>query len=199
MRLAIVLALLPAFSNGYAEESAAPSIALTLQRETPPDTASPAPQWYLDDIEFLTKDGGRWVTSNAEYQSESEPMEAYAIEWKKGYANSMTGRLFGIVDGKETGDYWRFRQYWHAGEGKAVLEQFGFGGAMGVGVLWREDDRTKTAQTFYPPQGAPTLQGHIAYNPDAETHVTESYNIVDGEWRPNRTYTWKRETAPDEG
>lgn len=199
MRLAIALAMLSAFSAGHAEEMTAPSISLTLQREAPPETSAPAPQWYLDDIAFLTRGSGRWVTSNADYMSENEPMEAYVIEWRKGYANSMTGRLFAIVEGKETGDYWRFRQYWHPGEGKAVLEQFGFGGAAGLGVIWREGDKMKTVQTFYPPQGAPALNGHIAYNPDAETHVTESYNIVDGEWRPNRTYTWKLETAPDEG
>ena len=64
-----------------------------------------APQWYLDDIEFLTRDGGRWVASNTEYQSEDEPMEAYVLEWKNGYANSMTGRLYGVVNGEPTGDF----------------------------------------------------------------------------------------------
>lgn len=197
MRLVIALAMLFALSPAHGEELTAPTTSLALQRETPPEASIPAPKWYLDDIAFLTRDGGRWVTSNAEYFGENEPMESYVLEWKAGYANSMTGRLFAIVDGKETGDFWRFHQYWHAGEGKAVLEQFGFGGALGVGVIWREDDKMKTVQTFYPPEGAPQVQGHVAYNPDADIHVTESYNIVDGEWQPNRTYTWKHQPAAE--
>ncbi|WDI30891.1 hypothetical protein PUV54_13100 [Hyphococcus flavus] len=202
MRLFSMLITLFSSSFAYATgDSPNASATLTLQREAPPAASIPAPQWYLDDIDFLTRDGGRWVTSNADYMSENEPMESYVIVWEKGYANSMTGRLFAMTDGEETGDFWRFRQYWHAGEGKAVLEQFGFGGAIGLGVIWREDDKMKTVQTFYPPDGAtsaPAMQGHIAYNPDANTHVTESYTIADGEWRPNRVYRWRRDTASEE-
>lgn len=191
--LTFLLLTLPA----KAEESPSPSISLTLQADTPPEASIPAPQWYLDDIAHMTRSGGRWVASNADYMSENEPMQAYVIEWSAGYANCMTGRLFAILDGEETGDYWRYRQYWHPGEGKIVLEQFGFGGAAGFGVVWRDGDNMKTVQTFYPPNGAPDLRGHIAYNPDEDTHVTESYAIIDGEWRLNRTYTWKRQAPPD--
>ncbi len=166
--------------------------------ETAPAPASAAPpQWYLDDVEFLTRDGGRWIASNEQYQSDDEPIEAYGIEWKKGYANSMTGRLFGIMNGEETGDYWRFRQYWHPGEQKAVVEQFGFGGVIGVGHLWNEGEKNKTEQSFYALDGSVNEQGHIAQNPDNDTHVTESFDIVDGEWKPRRIYTWKRDAAGD--
>jgi hypothetical protein len=162
-------------------------------------TAQPAPQWHLDEIAFLTRDSGRWVASNAAYQNENEPMEAYVIEWRPGYANSMTGRLFGVIDGKETEDFWQFRQYWHPGEGKAYLEQFGAGGAFGVGPMQPEDGRMKMAQTFYAPDGGVSVVGHLSHNPDAGTHVTDSFAIVDGEWRPNRTYTWKRQPVAESG
>ena len=158
-----------------------------------------APDWFTDDIEFLTRDGGRWLTSNADYQSENEPFEAYGLEWKKGYANSMTGRLFAIRDGEETGDFWRFVQYWHPGNGKAVVQQFGAGGAMGIGKLWPDSDGVnKMKQTFYNPDGSFTMNGHTARNPDADTHITESFNIVDGEWQSNRIYTWRRDHSPHE-
>lgn len=151
-----------------------------------------APQWYLQEIEFLTRDGGRWIASNANYQSEDEPFDAYGLVWEKGYAHSMTGRLFGVKDGKETGDFWRFRQYWHPGEQRVVLMQFGLGGAMGVGPVTRDADSTMIEQYFYSPGGGKTLTGHRSRNPDADTHITESFNIVDGDWRPDRNYTWTR-------
>lgn len=163
------------------------------------NTSAPAPQWYLDDVDFLTRDGGRWVASNADYQGENEPMEAYVIEWEKGYANSMTGRLYGIVDGEPTGDFWRFRQYWHPGKGKAILEQFGLGGAVGVGTLWQDGDVNKTLQTFYAPDGSASDQGHEAHNPDGDTHVTASFDVADGVWKERRSYSWKRDkTAIEE-
>ena len=178
MRL-IILVCLSLFAFGAAAE--------------PPTTATPAPQWYLDDVEFLTRDGGKWIASNADYQSTDETIEAYVIEWQKGYANSMTGRLYGIVDGKPTGDFWRFQQYWHPGKAAAQVEQFGFGGAVGIGRLWQDGDANKTEQLFYAPDGGVSSVGHIARNPDADTHVTDSFNIVGEDWTPNRTYVWKRE------
>lgn len=181
--------------------SALAILALPVQAKDPPKQApdvqaaapAPAPQWHLDDIDFMTRNGGRWVTSNADYQSENEPFNAYAMEWKKGYANSMTGRLFGIRDGKETGDFWRFRQYWHPGKGQVMLEQFGFGGAMGIGPVTRDGETAIIEQTFYPSEGNANVVAHKSRN-DAKTdaHITESFDIVDGEWRPRRTYEWRR-------
>ncbi len=152
-----------------------------------------APQWYVDDIEFLTRGGGRWVADNSSYQGENEPFDAYGIEWKARYANSMTGRLFGIKDGVETGNFWEMFQYWDAGTGEAVVTQFGFGGAVGLGRSWREDGVNKTEQTFYAPDGSASSTGHKARNPDADSHETKSFDIIDGVWKLRRTYIWKRE------
>ncbi|MHA7871686.1 MAG: hypothetical protein ACX939_04985 [Hyphococcus sp.] len=157
------------------------------------ETPATPPQWYLDDIAFLTRDGGRWIASNADYKSDNEKIDAFVLEWTQGYAQSMTGRLYGVVDGETTRDFWRFRQYWHPGEGNAVLEQFGAGGAVGVGVIWQEGEMMKSLQTFYAPDGGVREAGHITRNPDTETHVTESFDIIDGDWRPRRSYTWKRD------
>lgn len=157
-----------------------------------------APQWFLDDNEFLTRDGGRWIASNADYQNENEPMEAFVMEWEAGYANSITGRLYGLIDGEPTQDFWRFRQYWHPGKGKAVLEQFGIGGAFGIGSLWPDDVSNKLLQTFYAPGGDAAEQGHKATNPDADTHVTTSYDVVGDEWTERRSYTWKRDKTSTE-
>lgn len=156
----------------------------------------PAPQWYLDNVDALTRDGGRWVASNADYQSADEPMSAFVLEWKKDYANSATGRLFGIIDGKETGDFWRFRQFWSPAEGEARLVQFGYGGSFGIGALVIEaDGAERLEQVFYDPDGAVRREGHLTRSPDADTQVAQSFDIVDGEWLPRRRYVWKREAA----
>lgn len=153
----------------------------------------PAPQWFKDDVAFLTRDGGRWVTSNADYQSENEPFEFYVIEWKAAAGGTMTGRLFALRDGAETGAFWEFRQYWHPGDGKAVIEQFGAGGAIGIGAVWPDGDGMRMKQTFYAPNGSIDVRGHVARNPDADTHITESFTIEDGDWKSNRVYTWRLE------
>jgi len=181
---------------GLALLISAPSVAKEAPKQAPDvQTAdpAPAPQWHLDDIEFMTRDGGRWIASNADYQSENEPFEIYAMEWKKGYANSMTGRLYGIRDGKETGDFCRFRQYWPPGKGQAILEQFGFGGAVGIGPVTHDGAISVIEQTFYPPKGQANIVGHKSRNDKAtDSHLTDSFTIVDGEWRPNRSYEWRR-------
>ncbi len=154
-------------------------------------TAPPA--WFLEEIKALTADGGRWITDNSAYRSEQEHFDQYGIEWRRSFDGaSMTGRLFGLNDGKEAGDFWEFRQYWHPGQNEAVLEQFGWGGALGVGRLWREGEKTKADQTFYSPDGTPSRIGHVAWFPDPDTHDSESFVIEDGKWTRDRRYIWKR-------
>lgn len=156
-------------------------------------TTEPIPSWFTEGIEFLTRDGGRWIADNSAYQSDNEPYEAFGAEWSVDYAGSITGRLFGILNGQETDDFWRFRQYWHPGEGRAIVEQFGLGGAIGIGPVWKEGEDERVQQTFYGPTGNVSERGHTAVYPDENTYVTESFSIVDGEWTPNRIYTWKRD------
>lgn len=189
--LSVLLLALPA----QAEEKA--PVSPTPEGATASETATPAPQWYLDDIAFLTRDGGRWAADNSQYQGDDDPFDAYVIEWKAGYAYSMSGRLFGLKDGEETGDFWEMFQYWDPGKGEAVVTQFGFGKAVGLGRAWVEDGVSMSEQRFYAPDGSISGIGHKARNPDANTHVTESFDIVDGAWKPRRTYTWKRQAAPE--
>ena len=176
--------------SSIAKPGDAANVAVATAAET--TNPAPAPQWYLDDIAFMTRDGGRWIAPNADYQNENEPFEAYGLEWKMDYANSITGRLFGIQDGEETGDFWRFRQYWNAHEGRAIIQQFGFGGAIGVGTMEHVDGATKMEQMFFGPDGVATPTGHIAHN-DGEKHVTASYTITDDVWEKDRQYTWERQ------
>lgn len=156
---------------------------------------TPAPAWFTDEIEFLTRDGGRWITDNGQYVSEQETDDAYGIEWRKSFdGHAMTGRLFGLKDGSETYSYWEFRFYWHPGKGEAVAEQFGWGGGLGIGTMAPgEEGVMKTVQTFYSPTQPSREEGHRSENPGPDTHVTHSFSIVDGKWEPRRSYTWTRQ------
>jgi hypothetical protein len=157
-----------------------------------------APAWFLEEIATLTHGSGRWITDNASYKNENEPYESYATEWKASFdGTSMTGRLYGIIDGKEVGEFWQFRQYWHPGRKEAIVEQFGWGGTVGIGVAWHEDGETKSDQSFFAVDGSVNRTGHISSFPDSSTHVTASFDIVGDEWQPRRVYTWLKDAGPE--
>jgi hypothetical protein len=156
--------------------------------------AAPPPDWFLEEIKALSGGTGRWIADNSAYKSADEPFEAYGLEWRAGFDGvTMTGRLFGLKDGVETPTFWEFRQYWHPGKSGAVLDQFGWGGVIGTGAMVREGATTVTDQVFYQPDGSTRREGHRAHFSDSDTHVTQSFDIVGGEWKPRRSYVWKRE------
>lgn len=155
--------------------------------------AQPVPAWFLDEIATLTSGSGRWEADNAAYKSKEETFDTYVTEWTASFDGTvMSGRLFGIRDGKETPDFWEFKQYWHPQRGVAVVEQFGWGGTVGIGTAWREGSQTKSRQTFYLIDGTSSLTGHISSFPTPDTHMTNSYDIRNEEWLPQRKYTWHR-------
>lgn len=157
-----------------------------------------APAWYLEEIALLTAGTGRWVTDNARYRSDEEPFDAYVTEWVAGFGGTtMTGRLYGMQDGEASVDFWEFRQYWHPGLQQVVVEQYGWGSRVGLGTAWREGNVTHSRQTFYAADGSSSEQGHRSYFPDTDTHVTNSFDINDDEWKPRRTYTWRRSDSQD--
>jgi hypothetical protein len=137
---------------------------------------------------------GTWVTDNAAHVSANEPAEQYAIDWSWGLGRqSMTGRLYGLKGSKEIGTFWEFREFWHPGDGRLVIMQFGAGGTYGVG--WHEvraDGTSEMLQTFHDPSGRTTLTGHRS-ELKGDTHTTHSFDVAaDGSWTPRRTYVWKR-------
>ncbi|QNJ98327.1 hypothetical protein [Constantimarinum furrinae] len=151
------------------------------------------PQWFLNDMESNI---GVWITDNDTYVSENEPYTQYGMEWRWGIGKtSIIGRLFGVVDGKETGDFWQFRQYWDNIEGKAVLVQFGNGGVTGIGTLYPINENTmESIQTFSLPDGTNWMDRHIS-TLDGEILTTTSYKTgASEEWEENRTYYWKKKS-----
>ena len=159
---------------------------------------SPPPDWYLEEIKLLTSGSGRWEADNVAYKSGEEQFDTYGTEWRSSFNGlTMTGRLFGVTDGKESVTFWEFRQYWHPVRQEVVIEQFGWGGVIGIGTIWREDAVTVSDQEFSAPDGRQWRAGHRSYFPDGATHVTASFDIADGQWTERRTYTWKKVAPPE--
>ncbi|WP_154222290.1 polysaccharide deacetylase family protein [Marinicella rhabdoformis] len=159
-------------------------------------TAMPA--WFIEEMNSQI---GTWKTSNAKYKSEKEPFTHYMLEWSWGIGkDNVTGRLFAMHDGKATGDFWHFKQYWDANKKQARLLQMGHGGMVGDGFIqplkmMNGTFQLETIQTFASPTVAAALERHMNVMTD-EGLVTTSYRKdVKGEWEEQRSYLWKKATV----
>jgi hypothetical protein len=166
------------------------------QAPPPSDSAAPAPrvrpEWVGPYMEGMI---GIWIADNAKYRSDAEPFEAYGIEWKWGAGRqSLAGRLYAIVDGRDAGTSWDFREFWHPGEGRLLASQFGTDGTFGIGPHERLADGTlEMVQTFYDPSGKMTRVGHRS-RIQGDEMITQSFDVSpNGAWTDRRTYTWRRQ------
>ena len=160
------------------------------------DTANNSPpDWFLADLAAMTREGGRWIATN-ETRNDQTPYDQYGLEWQLSPdGTSMTGRLFGIMDGREVGDFWQFRQFWHPQENRAYVMQWGGGGMYGVGVLTPLGASSgMLEQTLYLPDGNTFGVGHMFRFDGPNARVTEQYDILPeiGSWRLNHTLVWHR-------
>jgi hypothetical protein len=141
----------------------------------------------------LASGTGRWVTDNRAFMSTGERYEQYGLDWSWGLGKqSLKGRLYGIIGGKEAGTFWEFRIFWHPGESRAVIEQFGSDGTYGVGPMTSDGTGgTRMDQTFYAPDGSTRRTGH-ASSWDGEIHVSAQLEWRGGAWVKDRVYRWSR-------
>jgi hypothetical protein len=146
------------------------------------------PSWYEDEMNRMV---GTWVADNSAYSNEQETDDAYAIHWDWGAGQkSLLGELYGMKDKKKTNSYWQFFQFWDAKEKKARVIQVSPWGVKGEGFLQQEDStHTRMQQVFVMPDGQTYESGHTTEIGD-KMEITTSYNIREGEWVANRTYTW---------
>jgi len=158
------------------------------------DEPKTIPQWFMKDLE---NNIGRWIADNSKHKSEKEPSTSYGIEWKWGIGKtSIIGRLFGVVDGKETGDFWQFRQYWDNVKGEGIIVQFGHGGVMGIGNVKQVEnieDTTQTVQTFSLTDGRTWEQKHILKMEKTQFVGTSYDKDKDNNWVKSRSYTWLKQ------
>jgi hypothetical protein len=166
---------------------------------SPDPEPAPPPEWFVAHMAFMTQGSGRWITDNAPWLSEQEPWEAYGTEWKYGIGKaSLTGRLFGLKDGKETGTFWEFRTWWHPGEKEVKAFQIGGGGAVALGTMLSTGPGiSRATQTFFAPNGSSWSVGHDQTD-SGTSHTTQSWNVAaDGTWTKQRLYVWHLEQAPE--
>ncbi len=157
------------------------------------------PAWMKEHMAaMVTGDSLRWLTDNRQWQNSDEPFSDYGTRFYWGPNRlSIRGVLFGIHEGRETGAMWNYTLWWHPGERKVLLSQVGAGGAYGVGEMrLRPDGVYETVQAFWGPDGTRTETQHEERHPDATTQVGLSSSMVDGEWKPGRTYTWHKVPSP---
>lgn len=159
-----------------------------------PSAASAPPEWFVEHNAFLSQKGGRWIADNSAYKSEDEPFDAYGLEWKPGLGDkTLTGRLFGLQDGKDIGTFWEFRVLWHPGEGRAYVHQFGSDGTYGTGTVEHAGEgKVQITQDFYGPDGTRSRLRHDSTHGPGEWVHDQSYGLAeDGTWVERRAYEWK--------
>jgi len=155
------------------------------------------PDWYAAHVDFMTRDGGRWVAENPASATDPAQPDAFGMEWRAANdGHLLIGRLFGLKDGAEIAEYWTFREFWHPGERRAILEQWGGPGVYGVGEATSPAaNRGALEQTFWLPDGRAWREGHRTVE-NGDEYVTDQFNISEaGEWTPNGSYVWRRVRA----
>ena len=150
------------------------------------------PQWFIDQMKVMD---GVWLADNTEFVSEQETDDTYGLEWKSGVGgNSLLGELFGMKDGKKTGTYWQFFQYYDEDADAIIVIQVSPWGTSGKGELIKDgDNKTKLDQVFSNPDGTNFRSGHITeYFEGYE--ISTSYDINEtGEWIKRRSYKWVKQ------
>ena len=153
------------------------------------------PDWWRAHVEFITRDGGTWVSPIADHADPAAP-EAYAMQWQAthgGYV--LVGRLYGLRHGQEVAEYWTFREFWHPGERRAIALQWGGAGAHGAGESRWENGEGVLDQTFWLPDGRSWREGH-RNRERGDEYSTQAFDIdAQGQWAPNPTRSWRRVPA----
>jgi len=175
------------------------SLALAAALPMAPREMGPA-----DDVrahfEYWTRDGGVWLTSNADYRTvaNQEPSH-YGTTYQRALGGvSMTGCLWGEHNGKRVGTYWSFFSGWDPIVRKVMAYQTGGNGVTGMGYeeLGVEGQPDVAEQRFFATDstGQELFRiKHLTTKVSADTLKTESFDWVEGEWEARRIYTWVRQ------
>ena len=160
----------------------------------------PAPRWYREHLGHLLQQGGRTIASNADYQAESEPFDAYGIEWTAtGGGQSLRGRLFALKDGVEMGDIWSLQTVWDPRVGEALVHQTSADGTFAVGPIRPlEGGGIEIEQTLFLPDGSTQQIRHESTPLEGGGRQDISFSRKDGQWQVNRRYIWLPVPLPAE-
>lgn len=176
-------------------------VALTVAMASSAACAGVAPPaWWPGHVDFMTRGGGTRVTPNPAGADDAAVPDAYGMQWTSvNDGTGMTGRLYGLEDGRETAEFWSFRAFFHPGRGVVVVEQWGGPGLYGRGETTASaPGRGETDQTFWLPDGRAWREGHRSLE-DGDTYQTEVFDIgADGVWTRRDANVWQRVVSPGE-
>lgn len=179
--LAVVVVLVPTVvmsANGPRE---------ALQARTPLQLAD-----FQRTLERMTRDGGTWIASNAQYAVEDGGILVYGMRHRMLNGGvSATGCLWGERDGSQE-VYWHFFTAWDPVQRRAILYQSHGNGTIGIGTYADLAADTLTSeQTFTAPGGAEWRVRHVQVS-RGDTSFTQSFDHDSTRWVPRRSYTWVR-------
>lgn len=152
------------------------------------------PEWWAAHVDFMSRDGGAWITPNPDAANDPAAPDAYGMEWRAvNEGRGLVGRLYGVEDGRETTEFWTFREFWHPGERRVIVQQWGGAGLYGAGETTSlAPDRGQLDQTFWLPDGRSWREGHRTHQ-QGDIYLTEVFDITaDGEWRLRNSNAWRR-------
>lgn len=150
------------------------------------------PDDLLKNWEILTSKSGIWTTDNSKYKSQNEPYDQYQLFWKFDDAkNSLTGKLYGIQEGKEKTEFWNFHTFWDAVKQKAIVFQISPNGSYGIAESeMLSDSLEQSLGVFHYSNGLSESSKHQSITKPTE-HTTISFSMDEnGNWIKNRTYVW---------
>ncbi len=153
-----------------------------------------SPDWWRAHVAFIE---GVWLTPNPAGENDPNVADAFGMEWRVvNDGAGLVGRLYGVEAGREIAEYWTFREFWHPGERRVIVQQWGGPGVYGVGETTSlAPDRGQLDQTFWLPDGRSWREGHRTEE-RGDIYVTEVYDIdAAGAWTLRNDNTWTRQRA----
>lgn len=156
------------------------------------------PDWWRMHVAFMSRDGGIWITPNPAGENDPNAPDAFGMEWRVvNEGHGLVGRLYGVEAGQETDEFWTFREFWHPGERRVSLQQWGGPGVYGAGETTSPaPDRGEVDQTFWLADGRSWREGHRTHE-TGDIYITEVYDIsAEDVWTLRSANTWRR--VPEE-
>jgi hypothetical protein len=144
-------------------------------------------------------DGSIWWTSNQEYVEIDGGIDAFGMRFEAipgGVA--ARGCLWSIRGDETLRPSWEFFMAWDPIEEQAMLYQVSPGGTFGFGHRRIDENGLEVAeQTFRDASGQEFKVRHETRTVDEDTREGGSFDWVDGEWIPRRSYQWVRRPGAD--
>ncbi|MGE0178354.1 MAG: hypothetical protein AB7O91_00865 [Sphingomonas sp.] len=161
--------------------------------QQPQRMANTLPEWWLAHVDFISRDGGTWRAPNPAGANDPNVPDAFGMEWRM--ANDrhvLIGRLYTIEGDRET-EMWNFREFYHPGERRVIIEQWGGPGVYGRGETTAPAaNRGQVEMTLWLPDGRDWREGH-RNEENGDEYVTAAFDIgADGQWTPSGRYVWTR-------